>query len=255
MNKEQETYIIANFDSMSVEALRKRFNEMYGTAYKTTAFHYHTKRLGLGKHIEHQYTKEEDSFLKENSPLMSREELTRAFNERFGTNIKVSTINVRCLSRGWTASSNGQFKKGGVPWQKSVSKDYWLSQLRAADNAHKFPKGNIPHNTRPMGAERISYKGELLIKTEVGWKAKRQLAWEKHYGDVPKGMRVISVNGDMNDTNIENLRLIDNNTQLMLMTNNWNKSGSEIFDAGVMYAKLYFLLKEQMGLNHWDFRV
>ena len=254
MNKEQETYIIENFGSMSVEALRNRFNEIFGTTYKTTAFHYHTKRLGLGKHIEHQYTKEEDNFLRENSPLMSRKDLASAFNERFGTNIKAQTINVRCCLKGWAASDNGQFKKGSVPWEKSVSKEYFLSRRKAAGNAHTFPKGHIPHNTRPIGAERISCKGELLVKTDDGWKAKRQLTWEENYGEIPKGMRVISVNGDINDTNIQNLRLIDNNTQLMLMTNNWNKSGSEIFDAGVMYAKLYFLLKEQMGLNHWDFR-
>ncbi|SFU36937.1 HNH endonuclease [Butyrivibrio sp. INlla21] len=254
MTREQEQYITDNFGLMPVEALRNRFNKKYGTDYKVSAFHYHTKRLGLSKHIEHQYTAEEDKFLKENSPLMSREELTREFNSRFGTSIKINTINVRCLQRGWSASNDGRFKQGGVPWQKTKGgREEYVSKLKGG-NSTSFKKGQVPHNTMPIGAERISSKGEYVIKTENGWKSKRQLVWEKHYGEIPKGMRVVSVIGDKNDANLNNLRLIDNDTQTLLMANRWHKSGSDIFDAGVTYAKLYLLLKEQMGLNYWDFR-
>ena len=49
MTTEEEKFIIENWDEMSAEKLRKSFNETFGTEYKTTAFHYHTKRLGLKK--------------------------------------------------------------------------------------------------------------------------------------------------------------------------------------------------------------
>ncbi len=254
MTKEQERYIVDNFNLMSVEALRKQFNKKFETEYKTTGFHYHTKRLGLNKHIEHQYSKEEDEFLRTNSPLMSREDLAKEFNAKFGARIKQDAINMRCWKKGWSASDDGRFKKGSVPWQKMKGgREEYVSKLKGG-NSTSFKKGRVSENARPIGTVRTSCRGELLIKTDDGWKSKRQLAWEKQYGKVPKGMKVLSVNGDKNDTNVENLRIIDNQTQILLMSNRWHKSGAEIFDAGVAYAKLYFSLREKMNLTRWAFR-
>jgi hypothetical protein len=255
MDKEQEQFIKDNWMSMSVEALRKLFNEKYGTEYKTTAFHYHTNRMGLKKHTEHQYTLEEDEFLRNNSPLLSREQLTMEFNKHFGTNIKQSTINVRCCLKGWSASNDGRYKKGSVPWGKCTGgKEEWYEKYRAVEHTG-FKKGHIPHNAKIIGAERIdSRTGRRVIKTEKGWKSVQTIAWETEQGKIPKGFRTMSVTGDINDTNIENLRLIDNSIQTVLMANRWHNKGAEIFDSGVAYAILYCLLKEKMGLNCWDFR-
>lgn len=255
MDKEQERFIKDNWNSMSAESLRKLVNEKFGTEYKTTAFHYHTNRMGLKKHIEHQYTAEEDEFLRANSPLMTREELTKEFNNRFGISIKQNTINMRCCLKGWSASNDGQFKKGSTPWSKTKGgRDEYVKTLKGG-NSKSFKKGLIPHNTKAIGYERIeSRNGKIRVKTSDGWKSKSQAAWEQVYGKVPSGMHIISVNGDINNTNVDELRIIDNATQILLMSNGWHKSGAEIFDTGVEYAKLYYLLKEKMGINRWDFR-
>lgn len=246
LTDEQENYIRDNFDKMSVEKLRNQFNEKYGTEFKVTAFHYHTNRLGLKKHIEHQYTEEEDEFLRVNSPLMSRAELTRQFNERFGTSIKLSAITTRCCQRDFHSSNDGKFKKGSVPWEK-CGRDKYVASLKGG-NSGSFKKGNIPPNLRPLGSTRkCKYSGHLeeeYIKTESGWKTKRTVAYEQVYGELPEGLKVLAVDGNKDNIDIDNLRAIDNYTLTVLMSNEWHNKGPEIFDAGVKYAGLMKVLKQ-----------
>ena len=255
MTTEEERFIIEHWNEMSVEKLRKLFNETFGADYKTTAFHYHTKRLGLKKMDVHKYTKEEDDFLRANSPKMTREELTFMFNEKFHCNIDSQAITVRCWKYGYQAQSDGQFKKGSVPWEKTKGgRDEYMKKYKAAPH-YGWEKGHKPHNIKELGSERVMKDdGKIYVKTESGWIPKTEMVWREFNGDIPKGYRILSVNGAKNDTDIKNLRMIDNATQTILVANRWHDKGAEIFDVGVQYAKLYFTLKEQMGLNHYDFR-
>lgn len=246
MTKQQERYIIENFGSMSVESLRKMFNKKFGTDFKTTAFHYHTNRLGLKKHIEHQYTALEDEFLRVSSSLMTREELTNAFNETFGTKIKVNTITMRCCKKGFLSQNDGKFKNGSVPWEKTAGgRDEYLKTLKGG-NSTSFRKGNVPMNVKPIGSIRkATDQNEEMIKTKYGWRTKRQAEYEKYYGKLPKGIRVVCVDGNKDNVSIENLRAIDNYTMTVLMSNGWLDKGAEIFDTAVQYAKL----KQALGKN------
>lgn len=250
MTKEQKMFITDHWSEMSAESLRKLFNETFGTEYKTTAFHYHTNKMGLSKHIEHQYTEEEDEFLKFNSSKMSRQELVDLFNETFGTQIKLNTITVRCLKLGCNAPSNGQFKIGSVPWEKCPGgREEFLMKHRNGKPFPRFPKGHIPYSFKPVGSESVrgttDKEKEIFIKTTEGWVTKRRLIWEEHNGKIPKGFKMVSVDGDKFNCDIDNLRIVDNDTMTVLMANRWNNKGAEIFDVGVAYSKLYTLLKEQ----------
>lgn len=256
MTDEQKKYILDNWNSMTSEALRHAFNEKFGTTYKVTAFHYHTSKMGLRKMPMHHYSKEEDEFLKKYSSIMSRKELTAAFNDKFGTTIDIQALTVRSLRIGAVASNDGRFKTGELPWDRlEGGRDEWYAKYKVAPH-HSFPKGHIPASYRPVGSQRIdSQNGRVIVKTEDGsWKSQQMIAWEDKYGKIPKGLHLLSVTGDVNDTDVNNLRLIDNATQTLLIANRWHDKGSDIFDAGVQYAKLYFLLRKEMGLNHYDFR-
>lgn len=260
MTEEQKKFIVDNWDKMSVESLRKLFNEKYNTSYKVTAFHYHTNKLGLNKfNSMHKYTEEEDNFLKENSPKLSRSELTKAFNKRFGLNIKEDAIVVRCCNHGWSASSDGRYD-GSAPWKiMGVDREVYLKKFRSRMKELGFPgafkKGTINGSVcHPVGTESIRSDGKIYRKVsgEINnavWKPIMQIVWEEHNGEIPKGYHLMSVTGDINDTNIENLRIVSNATQILLMSNNWHKSGAEIFDAGVSYAKLYYTLREELNLS------
>lgn len=259
MTDEQKQYILDNWNSMTAEALRHSFNEKFGTSYKVTAFQYHTSKMGLRKMPMHHYTEEEDAFLIDNSSKMSRQELTDKFNAEFGTNIDIHAIIARCLRLGANASSDGRFEAGKSPWERcKAGKEFWIQRHKdsAQYNPGCFKKGMISHNSRPVGTEQLRSDGKIYIKVDNGnrWKSKSVVAWEKVHGEILDGYHVMSVNGNTNESDVNNLRLIDNNTQTLLIANRWHDKGSEIFDAGVAYANLYFLLRKEMGLKHYDFK-
>lgn len=109
MSGEQKQFLISNFDKMSVDNLRKLFNKKYGTNLKVTAFHYHTKRLGLDKWKEHLYTAEQEEFLKRNAPCVMRRRLTQLFNEKFGSSVSEDALVMHCWQRGYGALNDGRF--------------------------------------------------------------------------------------------------------------------------------------------------
>ncbi len=241
MTKEQEAFILNNAD-MSISKLRKVFNEKFGTEYKDSIFYYHTKRLGVKKFSMHKYTKEEDDFLKNNAPKMTREELTNAFSEKFLADIDVQAIEVRCWKYGYGRSSDGKFHKGDVPWCKTQGgRSQYIKALKGG-NSGSFKKGNIPPKVNPVGKIVKTTQGNF-IKTENGMKRLSVKIWEDANGKIPKGLKLVSVNGNPNETCIDNMRLVNNNVHVYLISNKWHDKGAEIFDTGTKYAELCMLLK------------
>lgn len=244
MTNEQEEYIKSLWDEMSCEDLRKRFNEEYGTQYKTTAFHYHTKRLGLSKHTEHQYTTEQDKYLCENAGKMTRKQLADAFNKRYGTSIKENAIEQRCFLRGWKPKDDGRFKVGGNPWDKTDGgRDEYIKTLRGG-NSHSFKKGIIPHNTQAVWAVR-KWGHEVKIKTDNGWVNRLRYIWEQEHGPIPEGYVVIPVNGDGMANDAKDLRIVSNKTLTVLMANRWYGKGAEIIDCAIIWNCLREVLNER----------
>ena len=114
MSEGQEQFIKKHFDTMSVESLRKLFNKKFGLDFKTTAFHYHCKRLGLNKWTPHNYTKEQETFLKDYAPITRRRELTRKFNEQFNSSVKEDALVMHCWQRGYKALDDGRFAQDRI---------------------------------------------------------------------------------------------------------------------------------------------
>lgn len=237
MTAEQENYIKIHWDEMSSESLRKQFNEVFGVSYKYTTFLYHTKQLGLSKHNSHRYTAEEDDFLRDNSNRMTRKELTDLFNKTYGTQIKECAITQRCHLKGWDGQTNGQFKKGSVPWEKTEGgREEYVKKLKGG-NIGSFKKGHIPNGTLELGTVRL-WGHELKIKTDDGWKNIRRYLWEKEHGAIPDGCVIISTDGNISEKDINKLRLVSNRTHTTLISNNWFGKGSEIVDTGIAWCNL-----------------
>ena len=245
MTSEQERYIEGHWNGMSCESLRKQFNSVFGTSYKSTAFHYHTKRLGLSKCIVHKYTPEQDEFLRANSGKLTRSELTELFNKIYGTQIKEDAITMRCWQRGWSASSDGRFKNGDVPWCKTKGgREEYVKKLKGG-NSHSFHKGIVPFNTKEVGT--VSHRSDgIYIKTAHGFVAKPRYIWEKNHGKIPKGYVILSVDGDKTTDDVCKLRCISNRTLTRLMHNRWCGKGEVIVDTGIACCKLEEILNDSI---------
>ncbi|QIK58792.1 HNH endonuclease [Dysgonomonas sp. HDW5A] len=110
-----------------------------------------------------------------------------------------------------------QFPKGHVPMNKGKKQKEFMTQ-EAIDKtkATRFKKGQLPHNTKPIGYERIDKDGYLYYKVEGKRKLvlKHRHVWEQHNGSIPKGYNIQFKDGNKHNCDIENLYMISRANQM-----------------------------------------
>lgn len=101
-------------------------------------------------------------------------------------------------------------------WNKGKKQsDYMSPEMIERTKATRFKKGQDPHNTVPIGHERISRDGYLEVKIQhlkskgknENFEAKHRLLWMEHFGPIPEGMNIEFLDGDKMNIVIENLVL------------------------------------------------
>lgn len=107
--------------------------------------------------------------------------------------------------------SNSRFKKGLIPFNKGKKIEEYLPPEKIEKlKKTSFKKGNIPHNTKYDGYERISKDGYVEVRVAPGkFVLKHRLIWEEHFGSIPKGKIIIFKDGDKTNLDISNLEMID----------------------------------------------
>lgn len=136
--------------------------------------------------MKHTYSSEEDKFLKDNVKEITLKELTKKFNNAFNLLLSESSIANRKNKLGLSSGiKGGQFQKGHIPTNKGKKWDDYMSK-KGQKNSRKtaFKKGNVPHNHRPVGSERISKDGyiEIKIKEPNIFVLKHRWLWEQKNG-------------------------------------------------------------------------
>ena len=188
----------------------------------------------------HRYTPEEIEFLKEISFGKSNNEITKLFNKNFGLNLSEQSIESARKRYKIKNGIDGKFKSKHLPWNKGL-KGY------NAGVATRFKKGNIPHNYRPIGSERIDKDGYINIKVDNPnkWRGKHIVTWEKHNGKVPKGYVVIFADSNKRNFDIDNLILVSRAELLRLNQKGLIKNQAEYTKVGLNIVKLEAKIKER----------
>lgn len=109
------------------------------------------------------------------------------------------------------ASVATRFKKGTVPFNKGKRQEEYMSAEGIESSKHtRFKNGHRPHNTRPVGYERIDDDGYILVKIADGQKMvhKHRYVWQQHHGDVPEKHVIRFRDGDRTNCDISNLELV-----------------------------------------------
>lgn len=104
-----------------------------------------------------------------------------------------------------------RIKKGSVPHNKGKRQvDFMSAEAIERTKATRFQPGQMPHNSRPVGYERIDDDGYVLVKAPGRRKMmlKHRWVWEQHNGPVPEGMCVAFIDGNRLNCDIDNLVLI-----------------------------------------------
>lgn len=153
-----------------------------------------------------KYTAEQLEFIKSNCN-MPRKELTELFNLTFKENRSLKAIRAICKRYGWLVDKKyWHFNKGNKPFNKGL-KGFMKP------NKTSFKKGNVPHNYRPVGSERLTKDGyiQVKIKDPKTWRLKHIYVWEQANGKLPNGHCIVFNDGNRQNCELSNLQLITRN--------------------------------------------
>ena len=172
-----------------------------------------------------KWTDEIVQFMIDNYQGKDNIELANLLNEKFNLDAnadKISNVKTKLKKKGInlrTGINRGCIKKGNIPANKGKKWDDYLTKEQQ-DNCRKttFKKGNIPHNHKKVGSERITVDGYIEIKVAEPnkWESKAKVIYEEKYGKIPKGSKIIYLDGNRLNLDINNLKLISNHENLIM---------------------------------------
>ena len=87
-----------------------------------------------------------------------RATLHKGFCARFGRDVSLGAIKALCKRKGWLTGRTGCFEKGLVPANKGKKMPFNQNSART-----QFKKGNLPHNTKFLGHERLTKDGYVEV--------------------------------------------------------------------------------------------
>ena len=189
-----------------------------------------------------KWTDEVIQFMIENYKGKDNIELAELLNKRFNLNTngdRVCNVKANLKRRKGidlrTGINRGCFPKGHVPVNKGTK-----GMFNVGGNKSSFKKGHTPLNYRPIGSERINVDGYIEIKVaDPGvWKLKHRVVYEQHYGEIPKGYNVIFLDGNRQNIDINNLKLVSRAEDLIMNNHKLFTKDREITNTGTLIAKL-----------------
>lgn len=123
---------------------------------------------------------------------------------------------------------NTRYEKNCPGWNKGKKQaDYMAPEAIERTKANRFKKGQDPHNTMPIGHERISLEGYVEVKVRhlkdgksnnKNFELKHRLIYEKNVGPIPIGMIVEFLDGDKFNYEVSNLVLSSRKENLIRNT-------------------------------------
>lgn len=189
----------------------------------------------------HKYTDEEHNFLRSFIPGHTYKEIVKAYNEKFTEPITQTRVKGYMANHKINNGLTGRFKKGNIPVNKGKK-----GVCAKGCERTWFKKNNLPHNTKPVGYERITKDGYIEVKIKMrpsrpdcndNFKAKHHIVWEQANGPVPKGYKLTFLDGNKQNCNLENLALITNKEHLYLTRSGLRNKNPQITETGILIVR------------------
>ena len=176
------------------------------------------RRAGYKKH--HKWKKKELKMIAELYPYKSTVEIAEMLGftvsmiagvaERYGMKKSHEFLvkqGKHCAAHPNTLSR--RFKKGHPSHNAGRKRSEWMS----AENIEKvketqFKKGHVPWKTKPIGYKSKYSDGYWYIKTEDGMELLHTHVWNQHHGEVPDGHVLIFIDGNHDNCDISNLKMV-----------------------------------------------
>lgn len=188
---EMYEYATSLYSKISISEATKLFNERFGTDREPQQLRGNMKARGfrngrttgeIMKGVSKLFSPEQIQFMKDNYAKLGRQGLTDALNAKFNTQFKKSQLVGYLKANKINSGRTGHYKKGVSSWSKGTK-----GVLKA--NSGSFKKGDVPHNVKSVGSERVSVDGylEIKVKGSKAWKLKHRVVYEQHFGKLCPG--------------------------------------------------------------------
>lgn len=213
---EQDAWLINNHASYkTIRELAEQYNKVFEDKRTSDTLKTHC-RCFLGLKQNRQFTKEQDDWLKDNSPHLSIKDTVQQFNAEFGAN---------------------------------RTKDVLRVHVNRALKLHFLPYCRFGSGP-PIGAE-TTMNGYVYVKTSnqrgefyLNWQPKHQLEWVKHYGPIPKNKVIVFLDRNHLNYNINNLYAIDGRVLRETTKKQWFFNNRDQTLAAIKWCELFYAIKE-----------
>lgn len=187
-------------------------------------------------------------FMKDYIPGHVWNETAKAFYEKFGVALTRSQVKNFCnrFDARSGITNAGCFKKGLIPHNKGKK---MKPEIYEKCKETMFKKGNLPHNYRPVGSERVTVDGyvEVKIANPKKWVLKQRLLYEQYHNvKLTKSDVIIFLDGNHLNFSIDNLARLTRAELARYCQDHNYCDNPEISKTAVLIAKL----KTKMGGNN-----
>lgn len=231
----------------SSDEITQLFNQEFGLNVTKTAIRTLLTKHGIrtgAPRWKREYTDEQLAYLKELSEQgLFNAEITRRFNEKFGTNKTETAIQQIRGKYGFRTSARNWYREGHVPWNKGM-KGWWAPGTERT----WFKKGNRPQTWVPVGSETVDRNGYLKVKIAEPnkWAYKHRLIWEQHHSrPVPPGHVVIFGDGNKRNCDPDNLILVSRQQLAVLNKKGLIQNDADLTRTGIVIADLTMKITER----------
>ena len=90
--------------------------------------------------------------------------------------------------------------------------------------------------------------GENRKRAPYQWEKKHLLLWRNAYGEIPKGYKIVFLNGDTLDCRLENLYMVSDAVNMLMVKYGLYSQYSEITKTGILLCELMAVMKEKRDI-------
>lgn len=245
---EEEKFIEENIAGTPRRKMAEMLKEKFGTEHDVIQIKNFLSKKHLRSGVKPGYKEGEiwkvyppevRAFIKENHKGCGPTEMAKRIEEKFGISYTPKQLHAYYHNHGLTSGLTGQFEKGHVPWSKGKK-----LELNERQIASQFRPGHVPENAVPVGTILKKADGYLWrkISDEKGfsknWKQEHILRWEEVNGPVPEKHCLIFLDGDRENVELSNLKLISRGELAVMTRLHLRSEDPEITETGLLIAKL-----------------
>lgn len=150
----------------------------------------------------------EAEFIASHYKGVSTRKMVPLLYEATGTLVRNSTMGAYYKKMGYNSGVEGRFQKGHAGLN-----DKQLARIKST----QYKKGHISSNKKDVGT--ISHRNDGYVYVKVGdddWEREHNLVWEKANGKIPKGYRVLHLDGNRSNNDLDNLILMSDTENVVI---------------------------------------